>query len=135
MSENNTYLFEIRRGKQTDANFILNSWLKSYRHSPLTKSIRGDIYYKHHHDKIIKLLSRSKIACAVSKDEDSQIYGWACFEEGVLHYIYTKHSYRGFGIATEILKSLNGPYEFSHAPMRASNLFIDGTFNPYRSET
>lgn len=108
----------IRRATESDVPFIFNSWLKSYRHSRFAQDLHTTIYYSEHHKIIENLLKTCEVIIACSDDDVSQILGWACFEKVqgafVLHYIYTKQTYRMLGIAGRLLS------ETGHNPELAS---------------
>jgi GNAT superfamily N-acetyltransferase len=97
-------MIEIRGySKAEDFNFIINSWLKSYRVSPSCRDISNGIYFAGQTDIIENLLRNPEtigmILCA--KDDPDQIMGYAIFDNSapVLHYLYVKHPFRkrGFG--------------------------------------
>ena len=136
-------LYTFRRGKQEDAGLILNSWLKSYRNgwmqsdrsNPPIKNVRGDIFFKEHHSAILDILKSAKIICAVSKDDENQIYGWICLEGDTVHYIYVKQIYRNYGIASDLLEHALGDTEeffYTHYPFIETSLTVGGVYNPYK---
>ena len=67
------------------------------------------IYFTEHHKVIEALLQTCEVLVACNYNYAEEIYGFICFEkvEGqfVLHYIYTKQTYRMLGIATVLLES------------------------------
>jgi GNAT superfamily N-acetyltransferase len=135
-------LIEIRQGNSSDANFILNSWLKSYRESEFGSDIPKHTYFVGHHELVTKAIQRSQVFCAVSKEDSSQIYGWICLEPGKeskvpsLHYCYVKHPYRGWGIARSLLlHALDQElFSFSHLPDGKFHRLLNkhGHYDPYR---
>lgn len=114
----------IRRATELDANFIFNSWLKSYRSSPLASQLSSTIYFAEHHKIIERLFKTSEVLVACNETDVSQIYGWICAEkiDGIfcLHYVYMKHTFRNHGIAKALFNS------FEHDPTNAS-CFTHGT--------
>lgn len=135
-------LMEIREGEAGDVNFVLNSWIKSYLPSIDAQAIPRHVYFDQHHALIEAALARGTLYCAVSKEDRSQIYGYLCAEPAAdakykaLHYLYVKHTYRGFGIAKALLKHAfeEELFSFSHRPQgRLSRLLNQhGHYNPYR---
>lgn len=93
-----------------DLNFILNSWLKSYRNSYYAIKIPNQIYYQEQKALISNLLGKSQVVVAVNQEDSSQILGFIMFEIGkisltpVIHYIYVKSPFRKLGIGTELLQ-------------------------------
>lgn len=121
----------IRPGRDEDKNFILSTWLKSYRQLSTSSPVpTGEIYFKWAQDKIKKHLGSFVVACT---DDSDQIVGYAVFEDDVLHYVYVKHSLRGFGVANKLLDSIPQCKEFTHFT-RFSPFFKRRNlqFNPYR---
>ena len=131
----------IRRAAETDVPFLFNSWLKSYRHSRFAQDLHTTIYYSEQHKVIENILKSCEVLIACADDDISQILGWVVFEKVqgafVLHYIYTKQTYRMLGIATKLLdatghsKDLASLYSH-HAPvalkLASKYNFI---YNPY----
>lgn len=137
-------LYQIRSAQPEDVNFILNSWLMSYRHSPFAKGVLKDVYFKKHHEFVKACLARSAVFCAVSKDDTTQIYGWVCIEPPTgheltraLHYVYVKHPYRNFGIGSSLLSHVlesEPKFAFSHLATGKLLGFLaeKGSYDPYR---
>lgn len=102
-------LFVLRASDPSDVPFIYSSWLKSYRDAPAVAGIPNGIYYAGQHALIERLLERSTVVVACSSDDPQQIMGYGVGEilapsTAVLHWLYVKHTFRGFGIA----KALEG---------------------------
>ena len=89
--------------KASDFNFIINSWLKSYRDSPMCRDISNPVYYAGQGDKIEQILRNPEtvgmIVCA--KDDPDQIIAYAIFDNKspISHYVYVKNLFRKRGIA------------------------------------
>lgn len=93
----------LRQAIEPDASFIFSSWLKSFRHSRLAGNVASSIYFTEHHKIIESLLTQCKTLVACNPEDKNQIFGYLCYEEidGILviHYVYTKHTFRKMGIA------------------------------------
>ena len=48
----------FRYGAGEDKNFIFNSWLKSFRKSPVNRRISGEVYFRSQANTIERLLGR-----------------------------------------------------------------------------
>lgn len=98
---------KIRPISQLDVNFILNSWLKSFRGAFFVKDIHPTTYYAEHHSVCSELLQTCQTYVACSDSDPTEIYGFICAEyiSGtlVVHYIYVKHTFRNMGIAKALL--------------------------------
>jgi len=91
---------------ENDTAFVFSSWLRSYRFSLQTKDIPTAFYYRCHHKLIEDILERPdvRISVACLQTDPSLIFGWACFEGPVLHYIFVKPPYRRLGIAKTLVR-------------------------------
>lgn len=101
----------IRPADAADVAFIFSSWLRSYRHSRFAQDLHTTIYFTEHHKVIESILQTCDVLVACDDKNPADIFGYICFErvEGqfVLHYIYTKQTYRMLGIATLLLEASN----------------------------
>ncbi len=148
-----TELFTIRDALPDDVPFVFNSWLKSYRDSPMVKSIPNTIYYDEHHRVIERLLQKPELCAfvACNPEDSNQIYGYVLAERAfdgqggcvstTFHWIYCKHPFRGNGIAKALFEKVQhgkpatpGHQTFyTHRVKNVENLIGDRTFvfNPY----
>lgn len=143
MSEELKDSFIIRPMEDGDFNFVINSWLKSYRlGSTFTKRIRNNVYYDFHHKVIGRILERgASILVAADKIDPTVIMGYLVVENyngtPLVHYCYTKSAFRRLGIAKSLVEAstidLNSSV-FSHwtAPMDEIIKKYSGlVYNPY----
>lgn len=148
-----TELFAIRDALPDDVPFVFNSWLKSYRDSPMVKSIPNTIYYDEHHRVIERLLQSPDIHAhvACNPEDHNQIYGYVIAEKHIdpdikcvsttFHWIYCKHPFRGNGIAKALYEKVQNSYPalpghqtfYTHRVKNVENLIGDRlfVFNPY----
>lgn len=92
--------------RETDENFVYDSWGNSYRDAciaawgPMDKAV----YYKRLGRRIAALLIRgAELKLAVDPADPLLFLGWICAEPPLLHYVYVKRAYRGQGIALSLL--------------------------------
>lgn len=102
---------KLRPAKLEDLNFILNSWLKSYRNSPFAAKMINKVYFTNHQKLIKNLLANNLITIACNPQDEEQIFGYTVFnympaDVLLIHYMYVKHTYRKFGIAKEMLTAI-----------------------------
>jgi GNAT superfamily N-acetyltransferase len=97
----------VRSINDNDIGFVFNAWLKSYRDSKFAKHIPSMMYFTSHHKVIEKLLLKANTLLVCNDDDPTQIYGFLNYEivDGifVIHYVYVKHSFRKFGLASMLL--------------------------------
>lgn len=116
----------IRTAIPSDVNFILNSWLKSWRVCKHSGVIGNNKYYEVTKDVIENLIARGaelKVACLFS--DENHILGWICIEriktgQSVVHYLYIKDPYLTMGVP-EALTNLvpdTGFYTFKFNQVR-----------------
>ena len=99
----------IRPYDKADIPFIMNSWLKSYKHnSGFGKLLTYDTYFQHHERLIKTLLITSSVTIAHEKDDPTLILGYVAFERRptygqVIHFAFVKKEFRLFGIFKQLL--------------------------------
>lgn len=112
---------EVRTVVKEDLNFVLATWLRSYRHaSQFAKKISNEIYFKWHHKVIERIIERGgNILIAHPVGEPNVILGYLCIENQsmlpVVHYCYVKKTFRKMGVAKALLdgSTLEGAH-FTH---------------------
>jgi len=136
---------------EVDKNFILSSFLKSYKNAPEIKYISDAVYYSSFKQQFIDLLEYEAILGNVliitNAADPTQIYGYIIFNQTeqndpnnilpliTIHYIYIKYPFRKFRIATEVLQNLgvdkNTPTLYTYA-RNFNNIPEAWTYDPYR---
>lgn len=100
----------IRPASRPDVSFICSSWLKSFRDSAFAAGCPNSLYYYSHHKLLEVILPRAVVAVATDPSDPDLIVGWACAEGQpgalILHYVYVKHRFRGFGVARRLVEAL-----------------------------
>lgn len=141
--------FKIRPMKEEDSNYIVSSTVKNYwKSSYFAKPITKDIFFTFHHVVLKNILARPSTKCLLAVDEKdpSLIFGFVIAEFysspldpreiRVLHYIYTKNSFRNFGIARALLEAsglkLEDGFQYTHETIAfADKPFKNVVYNPY----
>lgn len=95
---------EYREGEPEDNNFIINSWIKSYRKY---SSVSNDVYYVEQEKLIKSILKRNwtSVNIACNPEDYGQIYGYIVTDAAavpIVHYCFVKQVFRGMGIATHL---------------------------------
>lgn len=88
-----------------DLNFIVNSWLKSYREAQ--PAVPNAQYYEGQKRLILDLLSRCDTVLAVDPEAPSHVLGYLCYERGspdVIHFVYVKFALRRNGLASLLVE-------------------------------
>lgn len=101
-----------RGARQPDINFILSSWIKSFR--TWNAGMHNHHYYIGQQAVVAALAETSKIivCCEAEPSEGKFIFGWVCGVMDVpndtltLHYIYVKNGYRRAGIGQSLLDQI-----------------------------
>lgn len=125
----------IRPMLDTDLNFVLSTWLKSYYEEQKRNGSKGviypkdDVFFQGHQAKIKEILKTAECSIATAPDDDSQILGWACFEKGIVHYIYVKQVFRKLGVAKRLMPAQVNSY--SHHTRYSRYLNNGLTYDPY----
>lgn len=146
LKDDEAYVF--RAYVPDDLNFVSNSWGSSYYQGAQYKTtLSPSEFHEYHrpHRNALFNNPHASIICCVSKDDTNQILGWIAIEKPksspgmILHYVYVKQAFKGFGIAKELAKRalIDGPVTFTHATERAwkimdaSNKFKDWFYRPH----
>lgn len=89
--------------------FILDAWCSSYRSSPWAGTISNDRYQEVQRWTINSLIARGaelRVAIPADPSLPRRIVGFVCYEApSLLHYVYTKQSYRHKGVARGMISS------------------------------
>lgn len=140
----------IREMSPDDLHLVLDSWVKGYRGFAFavpSRSGRWDgqsplptrLYLDEHERLVRDILDRSHTLVATRPEDPDQILGWLCYEPALLHYVYVKTIYRGWGIARRMLGRANitreRPAVFSHRTSHSDQKLKSrmAVFNPYRA--
>ena len=139
--EMGTLPIRFRTYAPEDRNFILNSWLKSYRKSLSVKDVDQRVYFHNQADLVDALIQRSHVVVAVSEKDPTDIYGYIIREKvgstNVIHYIYVKKTYRLLGVGHHLLIAADCDPDkgmaYTHHTHVANKLRYkyNALFNPY----
>lgn len=133
--------FNIRAYKECDKDFILASWLHSYKHSSdFAKRIKHNVFYHWHNLIANNLLSRGQVSIACLPDEEDAILGYIVSElqqdQRIVHYLLVKEEWRKLGIARALFNSVDEgkPIYFTHWTAPMTSLFDKHSliYDPYR---
>ena len=95
---------------ETDLNFILSTWLKSYRQSHFAVHIPNDIYYSQHQGIIKQILvnPNNTVTILCSIEDPDQILGYIVYslKDPIIFYTYIKHSFRKMNLAQVLFKGV-----------------------------
>lgn len=130
----------LRPATQADLNFILSSWVKSYREH--AGDMPGPIYYEGQRNLVTTLLQRCGATIACDPDDPSAIFGYVVSEKRgpvvVVHYVYVKHTLRRLGIARQLLAEVGARgCHYTHQTKigRVIGKKMEAKFNPHLGVT
>lgn len=95
--------YVIRGGVGGDVGFVMQTWLRSAQKDFPLCLVPRDLFYASHGKLVEGAVGRSVVLVAASPEDADLIMGWACVEQGVLHFVYVKGSLRGFGLGRALL--------------------------------
>lgn len=118
----------VRDERPEDRNFILSSWLRTYRRfSPFTRNISSPIFYEWHEKVIKRLFQRGAVAhVAALKDDDMVVLGYLVIEgvdqlagiNPIIHFALVKEAFHNAGVMRTLLYAaridLKEPTEYTH---------------------
>jgi GNAT superfamily N-acetyltransferase len=129
--------------------FVLDSWCKTVAaDSPWAVATAGSAPHaptptppsliKYEHDIILKkIIPHSDITLACDPGDPDTVWGWICFDSELLHFIYVKSAFRGFGIGGALFRSVFSDADRVKTSHRTSSLYVafpgvQFKWNPYR---
>lgn len=132
----------IREAKAEDVAFLFNSWLESFRNGLVCKGVDHTIYYDQQHKLIEKLFKICTVKIACDEKDPANIFGYLVYQKidgiTVLHYAYTKHTFRKLGVQRELLKTIDHDFKtgaglYTHATKIAEKLSFkyNLVYHPY----
>lgn len=104
---------ELREFEPADANFVFHTWLKSYRRK--IHSCPDKLYYPHQQSVIARVCGDSMCLVACDRDNPAFILSYVVGEPSrgrhvdipmLVHYAFTKLSYRRLGILRALLTQM-----------------------------
>jgi len=114
---------------------IADTWVHSYRASPLGRSMRPVDYTSRMNQAIARILAREPtVTVAASSEEPETIWGWLCAESSpcgltaIVHYVWVSGAWRRLGIARDLLRAarLEGAHvAVSHLSDRAARILAE----------
>jgi GNAT superfamily N-acetyltransferase len=131
--------FVVRTGNEEDWNFVYATWLRSFKRSSyFAKHIQDALFFENHHKIVEAILRRGALVRVATPAEDpATILGYLVGEGEVVHFIYVKKSFRGFGVARSLLSQTSHDSQFSHWTYDADYLlkkYPKAVYNPYAAE-
>lgn len=125
---------------ESEKNFVLSSWLRSYTSSKWAESMPRDTFMRGHHRVVSALLDKHHTW--VAEVTPGELAGWTCTGKYVLHYVYVKSTYRRMGVGRTLLNApsasgteVPGRDVATHWTYAATAcpLFKGMAFNPYEA--
>jgi GNAT superfamily N-acetyltransferase len=100
----------LRPAVPEDRSPIMSFWLKGvYWGSDYFNQMPQDLFFQLYAEHIKRILFSplTKVDVACEEGNPDQIFGYACYAEQTLHWVYVKKGYRNKGIARLLLKDKN----------------------------
>lgn len=100
---------QLRPAVATDLPLVFSSWLRSYRDGPIGRVLTDTVFYSEAKPVVVALASSARLIVACDPANPDTIYGWACGErlaDLVVHFVYVRSAWRGWGIARRLLEAL-----------------------------
>jgi hypothetical protein len=127
---------QVRPLESSELAHVYVTWIKSFADSPWAKGMKPTVYEDRQRKLINEILQRpdARLLAACTKDEPDTVFGWACVEGGVVHYVFVKEAFRRLEIAKQILAAMPKGFRFTHRTFTAIPLVrnIPGiVYDPY----
>ena len=124
---------------------VLDSWTKTvaaeppwdFSHPQHTPPPPPTLLIYEHDTLLKKIIPHSTITLACDPDDPDTVWGYVCVDDDLLHFIYVKSAFRGFGIGGCLLRAAGLPDSNVSTSHRTKSLFVafPGVrflWNPYR---
>jgi len=92
----------IRPGVETDHAFVFNSFLRSFRASPVTRFAPDAAFFSAAHDAMQALLERHTLLVAADPGVPDEILGYLLYSPACVDYVYIKQKFRDNGLAKKL---------------------------------
>jgi hypothetical protein len=136
--------FKVRPiNPEGDINFLLSSWLKSYRRSEFAQRVSDKFYYPHHEGMLRAILTdaSNNVTVLCDSEDDTNILGYIVYSLSapIIYYTYVKHDYRKLGLGRYMYEAFRKGYGpdvsviCSHKPKKWSRYaqYLNLEYNPY----
>lgn len=122
-----------REEEPGDRDFILASWLRSYRLSETVKGVDKSLYYSGQNKLASRILAGSEVKILAASEDPKTIVAWMCYRFPVIHYIYVKQDFRRMGLASRLLGDPQKWAAYTHKSLLSSKIQLPKTwkFDPY----
>lgn len=124
----------IRPAVDADFPVIASAWTKEGRHAPAARFVRDADYFTDQRVLVIRILRVSRTLVSCRPDDVNKVFGFITFGPGpIVHWVYTKDSYRRIGLADDLLAAAfpnRGPEDELYAT-QAGRMW--GELEPYPS--
>lgn len=100
----------IRPMKDSDFNYVINSWLKTYKYSgPSVRRMRDQDYYPAYEPIVKRLIQSSDVYIASLREEPDVIAGYLSIERhtnhDIIHFLLIKDLWQKMGIARYLIQA------------------------------
>lgn len=125
---------------ETDFNYIINSWLKTYKYSgPAVRRMRDKEYYEFYEPMVKAMIKRSDVYVASLREDPDVIVGYLAIERkdhsDIIHFTLIKDRWQKIGVATYLIKAAEPKLStyFTHwtAPIDSLINKIPFTYHPF----
>lgn len=100
----------IRKFRDTDKDYIMSTWLHTYRNSSRCWHVAAKEYYFYEAKRMEFLLENQNTVVLCSPDNPDVLLGWCVYkpinDNLCLHYILIKQEFQGMGLAKKFLKTI-----------------------------
>lgn len=101
----------IRPLDAKDEDFVLDSFLHSYRQSIDVQSVPNQLYFEGARKLFSRVFMQAEFRVACDPEDENEIYGWIAFTPlsdtfTLVYWTHVKIMFRRFGIATRLLEPI-----------------------------
>ncbi len=133
-----------------DAPFVVDSWARSFLHSPQARNVSDDVYKLEQRSRIDRIVKKSVNLVLCSEDDPNHVSGFVIFEPpknetalAILHYLLVHANLQGNGLGSKLFNVVretsiepSNPIWITHWTIPMKNVISKWNliFNPYLLE-
>ena len=91
--------------RDSDFPYVIRSWTQCCHGTFPWRIAPERVWGVEWRARCVAVLERSSCMIACDPEDHSVIFGFIIYEPDVLHFVYTKHAFRGFGIAHALVNA------------------------------
>lgn len=98
----------LRPGLPADRSYAIDTWRDSYRAAVMPWQTIAALKETTYEERLTSRIVACAFVVACDVEDSDRIYGWACGEPGVVHYVYVRDTRRRTGLGRRLVEAVAG---------------------------